>query len=221
MERTIDMAPDHAPVEIGQDTARHPTAQAILEAAIRDMDQSGEGSIRITRVLEESGAAYGSLYHHFGSREALVKEAIVERYLRSVQAGLARFGEALLAVTTEAELRDLLDAELERIGTPDLRDQRRRRVNALGSAAIRPDILLDIASHQALYFDGAGAAIATLQQRGLIDPDLDPRTFASWYLGLVLSRFLVDIDPRPGSTEGWTALTRSAVLHLLSPRSPE
>ena len=65
----------------------HPTTAAILEAAIAQMDASGEASIRIAQVLEESGAVRGSLYHHFGGRENLVKQAVVERYIRSGTAG--------------------------------------------------------------------------------------------------------------------------------------
>lgn len=206
--------------ELGPEEQRHPTAQAILEAAMADLEERGEGSIRITKVLERSGAAYGSLYHHFGSRENLVKEAIVERYLRSVERGLATFAQAAAAVETKAELIALLEAELQRYATGPVAEQRRQRIAALGGAATRPDILAAIGAAQSRYFDAAGAAIERLRRRGLVDPELDTRAFAAWYLGVVLSRFLVDIDPAAGAAAGWEAMTRAAVLELLKPRDP-
>jgi len=196
----------------------HPTAAAILEAAIAQMDASGEVSIRIAQVLEESGAVRGSLYHHFGGRENLVKQAVVERYIRSVTSDFAEFAAHLSAVQTTEELIATMDAELYRLGGPEAQEQRRRRISALGSAAYRPDILAEIGRIQNTFVDLAQGVLTSLHDKGLVNRDLDVKPLGIWLLGLLLSRFLSDINPDGDTEEAWASFTRSAVFHVLGVR---
>ena len=195
--------------------ARHPTAQKLLDAAIEQMDKTGEASIHIHDVLEASGVAYGSLYHHFGSREGLVSQAIVERYVRSVFTRLPVFAEKASKVTNQAELEELLRSELVRIDSAALRTQRLRRINAVGAAVHRPQVLAVIAEKQAFYFDVAASVIEDLKDRGLIDPSVPVRPFCAWYLSLILSRTFVDIDPGSDPTKEWSEFTFAATLLIL------
>jgi len=208
-------------VEGVQGAQRHPTAQALVDAAVEQMDETGEAAIHIKSVLEASGVAYGSLYHHFRDREDLVCEAIAERYVRSVRLGLTAFAEQAMVVTTPAEVRDLLRSEMARLDDATLRLQRRRRLNAFGSAMFRPEVLDRIAAAQATYFHRAGSILAVLQERGLIHPSIDVRSFAAWYLSLVLSRAFVEIDPAGDVTGSWSDYTFEATIVLLEQGVPE
>jgi len=199
---------------------RHPTAAAILDATIVQMEAGGENSVRLAKVLEDSGTVLGSLYYHFGSRENLLKEAIIERFIRSASLGLQHFAEVAATVQSKADLIKLLDAELERIATPALQLQRARRLSALGSAIDRPDILAAIGQHQREYFAQSALVFQRFQDKGLIDPGIDTRSFVAWYLSLVLSRYFVDLDTDPNTSAGWTNITRASVLHYLDPRDP-
>jgi len=182
------------------------------------MDASGEVSIRIAQVLEESGAVRGSLYHHFGGRENLVKQAVVERYIRSVTSDFAEFAAHLSAVQTTEELIATMDAELYRLGGPEAQEQRRRRISALGSAAYRPDILAEIGRIQNTFVDLAQGVLTSLHDKGLVNRDLDVKPLGIWLLGLLLSRFLSDINPDGDTEEAWASFTRSAVFHVLGVR---
>lgn len=197
---------------------RHPTAQAILDAAIADMEATGEASIRITKVLEAAGAVNGSLYHHFGSREGLVQEAIAERFVGSVSQGLAQFAVEISAATTTEELFAVFRKELVRIGTPEVRLQRARRMTTLAAALPRPQLLERITAAQASYFDAAGEVIGDLQRRGLINSEVDTRAFSAWFLGLSLSRLLSEIDPVCEPEGWWTELTYQSLVAILTPK---
>jgi hypothetical protein len=179
------------------------------------MDVSGEASIRITQVLEESGTVRGSLYHHFGGRENLVKQAVVERYIRSVTKDFEVFAAGLAKAETTEDLIFLVDTELYRLGGSDAQEQRRRRMSALGSAAYRPDILAEIGRMQNEFVDVARLVMIPLQEKGLVNEDLEAKPFAIWLLGLLLSRFLSDINPDRDTEAAWASYTRSAVFHLL------
>ena len=139
------------------------TKRALLDAALADMEATGEASIRITKVLQESGITNGSLYHHFGSREGLVQAAIAERFLGSVTKGLAVFTRRVAEVGSTEELFEVFREELVRIGSPDVQAQRVHRMTALAAALPRADLLERIIADQARYFDGAADAIGRLR----------------------------------------------------------
>ena len=195
----------------------HPTKRAILDAAIADMEATGEGSIRITTILAEAGVANGSLYHYFGSREGLVQEAIAERFLGAVSQGLVVFATRVAEVTSTEELFDLFRSELQRIGSPEVQEQRVRRFTALAAALPRTELLERLVRDQTVYFDGAGLALANLQEQGIINASIDTRAFAAWFLGLSLSRLLSDIDPESKPELDWSDFTMQALVAILTP----
>ena len=182
------------------------------------MEATGEASIRITKVLETAGAVNGSLYHHFGSREGLVQEAIAERFVGSVSQGLAQFAVEISAATTTEELFAVFRKELVRIGTPEVQLQRIRRMTTLAAALPRPQLLERITAAQASYFDAAGEVMGDLQRRELIDSEVDTRAFSAWFLGLSLSRLLSEIDPVCEPDGWWTELTYQSLVAILTPK---
>ena len=194
---------------------RHPTAQALVDAAVEQMDETGEAAIHIKSVLDASGVAYGSLYHPFKDREDLVCEAIAERYVRSVNQGLPAFASRALQATSRDDIRQLLQSEMVRLDAEAMRMQRRRRINAIGSAMFRPEVLDRIAREQSVYFDNAGAVLAAVQEAGLIHPSINVRSFAAWYLSLILSRAFVEIDEAGEPSGDWSAYTYSAAVVLI------
>lgn len=205
----------------GASAARHPTAQALVEAAIAEIEEHGEGLVRIGDILERSGVSSGSLYHHFGGKEALLQEATVERYVRAISYGLGRVTESISKVQTKADVIAFLTDELQRLDAPELVEQRRQRISALGSAARQPEVLAEIGRRQAELFEASGAMVdKVLKERGLINPDLNSRAFAAWFFALLLDRFILDIDPEEGADEDWTELSRLALIAILDPRDP-
>jgi AcrR family transcriptional regulator len=193
------------------------TRRALLDAALADMEATGEASIRITKVLQESGITNGSLYHHFGSREGLVQAAIAERFLGSVTKGLAVFTRRVAEVGSTEELFEVFREELVRIGSPDVQAQRVHRMTALAAALPRADLLERIIADQARYFDGAADAIGRLRDQGFVRGDIDVRAFAAWFLGLSLSRLLSDIDPDLDPDTEWSEYTYKALVAILTP----
>ena len=197
---------------------RHPTAQALLDAASADMEVTGEASIRVTKIVSDAGVAYGSIRNHFGSREGLVQEAIAERYLSAVTQGMRVFAERIGSVTTSEEVVVFFRDELQRLGDPSFHALRVRRAGALGAALPRPELIKRIIDDQSVYFDRAAAAVAGLQNRGAIDRSVDARAFAAWFLGLLLSRIYSDLDPGCDANREWSEFTLTGILPNLLPK---
>jgi len=198
--------------------AMHPTKRLILDAALADMEATGEASLRINSILEKTDTTNGALYYHFGSREQLVQDVIAERFLGTVTSGLRAFSRGLAQVTSTESLFVFLRQELVRIGTPPIRQQRIRRLGAVGAALPRPEVIERIVKDQALYFDLAGETLAQLQQQGIMNAEIDAREFAAWFLGLSLGRLLSDLDPISKPDESWTEFTYAALVTILTPR---
>jgi len=200
---------------------RHPTKQALLDATIADMEATGEASIRVTRILEEAGASNGSIAYHFGSREALIQEAIAERYLSAVSRGLDAFSSSIKEIETGDALIEFFRGELRRFGGSSFHELRVRRASALGASLLRPGLRERIIAGQSEYFDRASLPIKFLQTRGVIDPSVDARSFAAWFLGLLLSRILSDLDPMCEPDGAWSEFTLEAISASLLPSTPE
>jgi AcrR family transcriptional regulator len=202
------------------DPARHPTKQALLDATIADMEATGEASIRVSKIIRAAGATSGSIAYHFGSREALIQEAIAERYLSAVSQGLVVFTTRIGEVTTAEQLEEFFRTELVRLGDSSFHELRVRRISALGASLLRPGLRERIVAEQAAYFDRASLPIMRLQRLGVIDPNIDTRAFAAWFLGLLLSRVLSRLDERGEVDGAWAQFTLRAILvNLLGPSS--
>lgn len=79
----------------------------ILDAAERRLETAGPAGIRLQDVAADVGVSHPTVLHHFGSREALVRE-VCERRFAAIHADLVR---ALAASAGSAEeVGELLDA---------------------------------------------------------------------------------------------------------------
>jgi AcrR family transcriptional regulator len=90
--------------------ARETPENRILDAALRVFRRHGFRRSSIEQAAEEAGLTRQAVYHHFSSKEALFRGAIVRLYDRALAA------EAEAAQTAEAANRDLADVIVAQIG---------------------------------------------------------------------------------------------------------
>jgi AcrR family transcriptional regulator len=103
--------PDPArPLVVEEPGKAEATRQSILEAAARIFRRDGYSAARLTDIASEIGMKAGSLYYHFGSREALVEAVMEVGTRRTHQAVL----EALAALPPDAGALARLEAAIER-----------------------------------------------------------------------------------------------------------
>ena len=185
------------------------------------MEATGEASIRVMKVLKDARASNESILYHFGSREGLIQEAIAERYLSAVSRGLDTFSSNIKEISSAEELTEFFGNELRRFGGPEFHELRVRRASALGASLLRPGLRERIIAGQSEYFDRASLPIKFLQTKGVIDPSVDARSFAAWFLGLLLSRILSDLDPICEPEGAWSEFTLQAIRANLQQPKPE
>src|SRR5665213_3603966 len=76
---------------------------AVLEAVAERLVEADEVLIRIPEICEATGVNYGSVYHHFGSREGVIDAAYNMIFSKLVEEDLTIIREATDHVVTLEE----------------------------------------------------------------------------------------------------------------------
>ena len=193
-----------------QSVARHPTEQKILDEAIRIIDERGEAGVRIQDIQNAVGVTPPSIYHFFGSREGLVCEAQAARLYRSFSEMDSVLDTSLAGVETKEQLREALAQYTRTIFEPSRAVERMRRVSAIGSAEGRPELAARFAEVIREYVAERANRLEVLQQRGLLDPDLDLEAVTYWAMAVIFGRVLLEIGGSPPPTAAWDAIALRA-----------
>jgi len=89
--------------------------EAVEQACLRILDETGEASLTVARIAEVSGVAVGSIYQYFPNKDSIVA-LLYERMLDEEAEELLRVRERLVGVPLKAALRDIL-ANIIRVET--------------------------------------------------------------------------------------------------------
>ena len=198
---------------------RHPTAERLLEAAIRSMDADGEAGLRVDAVVSEAGVTIPVLYHHFGNREGLVRAAHVVRLRRDLDTRIENFAAALAQVSDRDGLVAMFDQILQSVGT--LANDRFIRVNVLGATYGRPDLQREVADLQRASWERMAELLEGPRQKGWIRADLDLVSFVAWLFGMFIGRSLIDIQGDAMDPAPWDTYTRTAIYTVLLGEVPQ
>lgn len=187
------------------------TVDRALQVVAEVLDRGGEAALRLADVSRRSSVSVGSLYHHFGSREGLVSAARERQFLDSLPGDAAEAVEFLEGASTPREFLERLRDMLERGEEAPRAAGRRRRFEMIGAAARRPGHLQGIVAVQTSYLDLIEGMVMTLQDRGWLKRDANPRALAVLLHGLSMTRVLAEIDEAPVDPEAW----RDVVCHCI------
>ena len=189
--------------------------EKILELAIKVIDESGEQAIRTNALAIEAGTTPPTLYHYFHSREGLIEEAQVERFVRSISVDI----DILVTQLKKAKAKDELLRDIgELFARRDSAERallRWRRVNAVGATFARPSLARRIAEAHNELITRAALALTPFQRQGIIRQDIDLRAVVAWYNGAVMSKALVSLPGSDVDEEQWERTMNEAVLHIL------
>ena len=194
------------------------TVDALLDATITELEEFGETGLRQERILETSGVAQGSLYHHFGSRDGLIDAAYNEIFIREVDRMLA-----LVEASVDADLRPGTMTEralnaITEMTDPSHYESRRKRLMVLAAALKRPGLAELVAIEQHRITNQIAAIVEDLQAGGVVDETLDPRAVAAFLQAYSFGQMLMLVDVQPPDLDEFRRVVRSALVGL-APRS--
>jgi AcrR family transcriptional regulator len=180
------------------------------------LDEGGEASLRLADVSRRSGVSIGSLYHHFESREGLIRAARERQFLQSLPTDADDVANLLATAHTPEQFAERLEQIIRSTQTPDRAANRLRRVELIGAAAARPELLEAISATQTMVLDVGEALAAAFKERGWLREGIEPRALALFVQAITLGRVLGDLDQRGVDQEAWAQLLLSALDGMLT-----
>ena len=194
-----------------------PVMRAVLDAVAERLLEGDESLIRIPEICEATGVNYGSVYHHFGSREGVIDAAydmIFSRLVEDDIVRLRRIGEASNSLEEYiAAMRPLV--ELMSSG-PDRVERRAMRVRIVAAAQTRKELRTLIGETQARLTDEMVRIAEHGQNRGWLRRDVTARSIAVIVQVVIFGRTLDDVSTEPINQADWEQAMYALFLNLLN-----
>ena len=180
--------------------------QAVLNAVGDRLMKGDESLIRIPEICEATGVNYGSVYHHFGSREGVIDAAYHQMFTTLAEEDL----ETLHAVSVSSQsFEEYLVAMQGLIGTfasSDVRRARRAlRARIVAASMMRPELRELIGATQSRLTNELRSIVEYGQQREWLNRDLSAHAVAVLIQVLLVSRTLDDVSTTPIDNSAWEA----------------
>lgn len=198
-----------------QQVERSQTPQRLVEACVEVLERGGEAAVRVDEICAATSIAKPSLYHHFGDREGLIIAAQATRYRDAILYGLEAAVASASACSSREEYVELILGPLAYPADRGSIERRAVRVEVMGSALTKPALAEDLRN---LNHEAAKTAVALIelgQSRGWVRPAIDVEATATWWLGALLGRHLVDDERDADLAVRYNDLVRAMLRGLL------
>lgn len=192
------------------------SAQRILDAAVEICTASGEASLRIADVMQRAGVQAPMIYRHFGDREGLVQSAQLARGMNVMNSVLHTFAETLAMANDADSVRRCVAILVKGIGSYDQINIRLGRLEVLGAAVSRPELLERLRENRIAVSQLLLGALSRVQADGYIRSDLDVVVFVEWAMGASMGLAAVEtMSSVPNIREAWTQMQLQCINALL------
>lgn len=193
---------------------------SVLEAVAERLISSDESQIRIPEICEATGVNYGSVYHHFGSREGVIEAAYEMIFCELVEEDIAMLDRVSISAQTFDDFVTALAPLVEVMTSGEERRERRAlRLRIIAAAQTRPELRALIGSTQIRITDGLTRVVAYGQSRGWLRDDLTARSIAVVMQALIFGRNLDDISMVPIGDKEWGAVMGIVLSELVKSTS--
>jgi len=192
------------------------SATRILNSAVQIISESGEASLRIADVMESAGVQAPMIYRHFGDREGLVQSAQLARGVNVMTSVFGPFSEAIARANDADSVRRCVALLMEGMGHADQFNIRRDRLEVLGAAISRPELLDELRVNRHQVSDLLLASLVRVQESGYIRGDLDVVVFVEWVMSSMIGLASVEhLSDVPDVREMWLRMQLQCVNAML------
>lgn len=193
------------------------TIQVVLRHARIEMDAKGPVKFNLDRVIESSGIARSSVYHHFGSRAGLIATLELERWIDQQAVELDGMRKFLLDADSLDEVFAAIEFVLRTDGGPGGRLRRSRRMASLVAADGIPALAATLRDAQITGGRHLAETFRMMQEKGTVSSSLEPEGTAYFVQSILIGRVLVDVSDEPSVDAKWVDVAMSTLRHLFAP----
>lgn len=195
------------------------TIARILKAAEEEMAEHGFVKFSVDGVIERSGVARSSVYHHFGGRDGLISAVETASTMKSLERGTAEFEKVLDGISSGEEAFALIEYGIRIFRSSENRQRRQRRISTLAAAQSAPAIREVLMQEQQHGSENLARLLAKVKERGLADP-VEPFLGLAYVIqSLLVGRVLVDISDNEELDKEWEDAAISTLRLVLRPRT--
>lgn len=187
--------------------------QAVLDAVGERLMKADESLIRIPEICEATGVNYGSVYHHFGSREGVIDAAYHQMFLKLAEEDVATLQLVSVSSQTFEEYLVAMQGLIGTFASSDVRRARRAlRARIVAASMMRPELRELIGATQSRLTSELQTIVEYGQQREWLNGDLSAHAVAVLIQVLLIGRTLDDVSTTPIDNAEW----ESSMAILLS-----
>ena len=195
-----------------------PVMQAVLDAVVERLMASDEGLIRIPEICEATGVNYGSVYHHFGSREGVIDAAYDVIYATLIEQDIASLRMINDSARTREEFIEAIRPVLKRFSSGHGHTAEQEiRVRILAAALTRADLRTAIGKTQTRLADELMRIIEFGQEREWLRSDVSAHYIAMCLRAIMFGRTIVYVSFPPIDDHEWEKMMNVVIGQMLSP----
>lgn len=191
------------------------TKDALLSAAVAELEANGVEGLRIETILKTTGASFGSLYHHYKNRDGLITAAMLSSFRSVIDQDVDAIAKLAKAAKSAEDVISLVDAGIRGVLTHAGKVARARQISVLSASATRPDLQLAISQAQRETSDRLQEIFTELQVRGLIPKEANVKGFAWLTQQMVLGFTVTDQNSADISNQEVARVASKATLSIL------
>ena len=165
----------------------------MLQSAAELIAERGEAQVRLVDVADRSGMSIGAIQHYFRSRERLIAEAQLQRFVGPARADIEAIDAMLNSASSPDEARGAVGAITRAVVDRSRAEQRMERLSSLSAAHGRPDVYQTVKAQVSELSEQFAASIRGLQAKGLVRGDVDPMALGVFVQAYALGMVIADL----------------------------
>ena len=194
------------------------TMQTLMDAAISELETHGESGFDMDSVLNQTGVARSSLYHHFDNKAGLIAAAEIEIIRSSMHEENVMQRKMFEQCTSFKELFDIVTLFM-RAESPDRGVDVRRSRTRLMTAALHnrkvQEAIVEAQQAESRYY---AESLVIAQKNGVVRKDIDTLAVSYWIQGQFFGRILLDLGEENFEVGAqWVETSLIALEAVLSP----
>ena len=166
---------------------------AVVEATVAVLEREGEHGVRIAEICDVTGVSYGTIYHHFGDRNGLIRAAQFARLRDQPGQDIDAFADALDGDDPTSDFINRLYDICRAIADPSRGSVRLIRTSVLATAVHDSDFSPTVTDLETQVMSDLVDTIDRAKAAGIADPTVDSLALAAYLsavaYGLVLLEF--------------------------------
>ncbi len=195
----------------------HPTKDELIRTVVKLMDFLTLDEITSEKVLEISGISRGSLYHHFQDFAELLELAQVRRFSHFVDNSIEALNSLFVVVSNREELIERALQLSRDFQAPDLANNRIERLTAISKVMHNTRMATTLGAEQERLTQTIADLYQGLLDRGLGNPNLQPRTAAVLFQAYALGRSVDDFTINHMDQENWLYAVSLVIQDIFFP----